>query len=185
MLTIASGSASIGTTEYFLASASTTATYQTADGKVQVFIDLSAMAAGDQYQITVYETAGGSPQPVSRSYPTGAQSTLWVSEELTLSDGWEIGIKKMLGTDRTITWSRKRMNGDAIADSILDRVYEGAQTVRGFFRIIRAVLVNDALGLEGATPAFRDAANTKNRLSVTMSGGVDGFDTRTAVVDES
>jgi hypothetical protein len=184
MLTNASGSATIGTTEYFLASASTTATYQTSDGKVQVFIDLSAMAAGDQYQITVYETAGGSPQPVSRSYPTGVQSTLWVSEELTLSDGWEIGVKKMQGTDRTITWSRKRMNGDAIADSILDRVYEGSRTLRGFFRVARSILINKASGLEGTTVTFRDDADTKNRVSFALSGG-SGKNARVPTIDET
>ena len=100
------GSASIGTTEYFIISASTTATYQTTDVVLQVFVSLANMAAGDQYQITVYEKVNaGTATAVSVSVPTGAQSTLWVSPSLIVGEGYEIGIKKIAGTDRTINWS--------------------------------------------------------------------------------
>lgn len=68
-----------------------------------------------------------------------------------------------------------------IATGILDATYEGARTVRGFFRVARAVLVNRANDLTTA-PKYRDDANLKDRVSFTMSGS---NAVRTPVVDET
>lgn len=186
MLTIASGSATIGTTEYFLASASTTATYQTAQGTFKFLLDLNAMTAGDQYQITIYEKVnGGTARAVmAAAYPTGAQSSLWESPEFYVAEGWEVGVKKIAGTDRAIAWSLRRVNGAAIATAILDAAYEGSRTVRGFFRVVRSLLINKASGLEGVTVTFRDDADTKNRVSFALSGGT-GKNARVPTIDET
>lgn len=68
-----------------------------------------------------------------------------------------------------------------IATAVLDAVYEGSRTLRGFFRVARSVLVNKANTLTTA-PAFRDDADSKNRVSFAMSGG---NATRTPTVDET
>lgn len=105
-ITITNGNASISTTEYFLASASTTATYQTTDVILQVFLDLNAMAAGDEYLIKFYEkTDGTNARPFYQATLVGAQSELWVSPAFVVGNGWEVGVDKIAGTDRTIYWS--------------------------------------------------------------------------------
>lgn len=186
MLTPIVGSAIIGTIEYFLVSASTVVTYQITQGKLKFYLDLSAMAAGDQYQVTVYRKVnGGTARAVmAAAYPTGAQSSLWGSPEISVTDGWEIGVKKIAGTDRSIAWSIDRMNGDAIATSVWAYVYEGSRTAVGLLRLVRSILVNKASGLEGTTVTFRDDADTKNRLSFAMTGGA-GKNARTPTIDET
>lgn len=186
MLTPIVGSATIGTAEYFLVSASTTATYQTTQGRLKFYLDLSAMLAGDQYQITIYRKVnGGTARAVmAAAYPTGVQSSLWESPEISVTDGWEIGVKKTLGTDRSIVWGIDRMNGDAIAASVWAYVYEGSRTAVGFLRLARSILINKASGLEGVTVAFRDDADTKNRVSFALSGGT-GKNARVPTIDET
>jgi hypothetical protein len=111
-ITFSDGSATIGATEYFLASKSTSATYQTADAVMQAFIDLTNMAAGDQYQITAYEKINGSTaRTIQRWFVSGAQAMAgFVTPALVVGDGWEIGVKKLAGTDRSIGFSVRSVN---------------------------------------------------------------------------
>lgn len=105
-------SATISTTEYSLPNNSTTLTPKTDDGVFQVFIDLANMVAGDQYQIKAYEkvTAAGSQREVFSAIVTGAQSApAWVSPSLIFLHGWDITVKKLAGTDRSIGWSVRQV----------------------------------------------------------------------------
>ena len=105
------GSASISTAEYSLPNASTSLTPRTDDGVYQVFIDTSAMAFGDQYQIVIYEkvTSGGSQRSVYEAVLTGTMCDCWVSPSLILIHGWDVTMKKLTGTDRTIGWSIRKV----------------------------------------------------------------------------
>lgn len=106
-----SGSASIGTTEYSCPNASTTLTPVTTDGIYQVFLDLSAMAAGDQYQIRVYEKCQSSStqRVIYEAIITGTMAPTWVSPSLILLHGWDVTLKKLAGTDRTLEWSIRQV----------------------------------------------------------------------------
>lgn len=105
-ITMTQDSASISTTEYFLASDSTTATYQTTDVVLQVYLDLGAMAAGDEYEIKIYEKVDGTnAEVIYRATLNGAQSQMWVSPAFILGVGWEVSLDKLAGTDRTIPWT--------------------------------------------------------------------------------
>jgi hypothetical protein len=108
MLTIGPpDSATIGSTEYFLASDSTSATYQTTDCIMQAQIDFSAMAAGDQYEVRVYEKVDGTNQkllfPVATL--TGVQAEAFTTPAVIVGSGWEVSVKKIAGTDRSIKWA--------------------------------------------------------------------------------
>jgi hypothetical protein len=96
--------ASVSTTEYSITNNSTSIATQTGDGVMQVFIDCSAMAAGDQYQVRVYEkTRSASTQRiVYEALLTGAQDEIFVSPALTVMHGWDVTLDKIAGTDRTI-----------------------------------------------------------------------------------
>lgn len=110
--TITDGSVSIGTTEYFCMSASTTKTDQTTNAVVQAFFDLVNMAAGDEFRITCYEaiSSGGTARVVDEWVVSGAQSApIFVTPALTLCHGWEFSLDKLTGTDRTISWSIRQI----------------------------------------------------------------------------
>jgi len=104
------GSASIGTTEYWLASQSTSKTDQTDDCMMQVWIDFANMANGDQYQIRLVEKINaGTQRDIFYAIVTGTQASPWVSPAFVVGDGWEVGVKKLAGTDRTIAWSLRKV----------------------------------------------------------------------------
>lgn len=68
-----------------------------------------------------------------------------------------------------------------IVAGVLAGVYEGTSTVQGLLRLLRAFVANKGNTLTTA-PAFRDIADTKNRISFAMSGG---DATRTPTIDET
>lgn len=105
-ITTQSDSATIGTTEHFLYSDSTTATYQTIDRVVEVYIDLSNMAAGDEYIVRLYEKVnGGTARVVFAWTRVGQQDQLLVIPARLLTEGWEVSVAKVAGADRPIAWS--------------------------------------------------------------------------------
>lgn len=108
-------SATISTTEYSLP-ADTTAgvpTSQTTDGVFQVYLDLNALAAGDSYELKVYEKvqSAGTQRLVSKAYFVGVQSDPhFVMPTLILMHGWDVTLKKLAGTDRAIGWSIRQLS---------------------------------------------------------------------------
>lgn len=110
-IAVTNGSATIGTTEYFLASASTTATYQTTVCLLQAWIDLANMAAGDEYTIRLYEKINaGSVRLVESWTRAGAQAKPgFTMPGVIVGEGWEVSVQKVSGTDRSIGWSLRRV----------------------------------------------------------------------------
>lgn len=110
--TITDGSASIGATEFYCVSNSTTPTWQSARAVVQAFFDLSALANGDEFRIRVYEraSASGTSRIVDEWVVVGAQSSpILVTPSLVLVHGWEFSLQRLAGTNRTILWSIRRV----------------------------------------------------------------------------
>lgn len=110
-ITLTNGSATIGVTEYSLPSVSTTRVAQTDDCILQPFIDVSAMAAGDEYRIRIYERVnGGTQRVVYESSLLGAQgSPIFAAPSLIVGDGWDVAVQKIAGTDRAIAWSLRKV----------------------------------------------------------------------------
>lgn len=105
-------STTVGATEYFCASASTTKSDQTADGVYQAFFDVNAMAAGDEFRIRVYEriSSGGTTRILHEWVLGGAQSEpMYATPSLILLHGWEFSVQKLAGTDRSIAWSIRKV----------------------------------------------------------------------------
>jgi hypothetical protein len=102
----------IGTTETSLVTGSAYASGspQTDNAVVQVVLDVSALAAGDEFLISIYERVQGGTQRAIATWPiAGAQSELWISPALVLTDGWDVAAKKLAGTDRAIRSSVRRI----------------------------------------------------------------------------
>lgn len=110
-LTFTNNSASISTTEYFLAANSTTASYQTTQCALQVFLDLSNLVAGDEFTVRLYEKVnGGSAMLVDSWVKAGAQAKpCMVIPSVLVGEGWEVSVQRTGGSDRTIAWSLRKV----------------------------------------------------------------------------
>lgn len=101
------GTESVGTTEHSLTTDTSGPDVDTTAGVFQPFLDLNAVAAGDTFQFTVYEKVrtGDTQRKVYVAEFTGAQGTpIWAGPSLLLGVGWDMTLKKIAGTDRTINW---------------------------------------------------------------------------------
>lgn len=101
------GTETISTTEHSLTTDSAGPDANTTAGVFQAFIDLSALAAGDEFVFKVYETVrtGDTQRLVYTATFCGAQGTpVWVSPTLILGVGWDMTLDKVAGSDRVINW---------------------------------------------------------------------------------
>lgn len=98
-------SATIGTTEWSIGNNSSTIAALTNTGVFQPFLDLNALAAGDTFQFSVYEkiATGGTQRLLYQALVSGVQAAAgWPGPSLILGVGWDMTLKKIAGTDRTI-----------------------------------------------------------------------------------
>jgi hypothetical protein len=106
-LTFVDDSASIGGTEYFLGSDSTSKTSQTDDAMIQLWCGDTSIAAGDVFEIKRYEKIATVEFSAVLGYLT-VDAKHFVSPAFIVGDGWEFSVKKISGTDRTIKWSLRK-----------------------------------------------------------------------------
>jgi hypothetical protein len=107
-----SGTETVGTTEWSLTTDTAGPDVQTDDGVYQFFLDLSALAQGDEFVFVVYEKvlSGGTQRVVFRGFFANVQSDpVWVSPSLVLMHGWEATLVRTLGNDRSIDFSVRRI----------------------------------------------------------------------------
>lgn len=107
-----SGSETVGTTEWDLVSDSSTLNAETADAVVQLVLDLSALAAGDVFEIKGYEkvvSAGTRRSFFSAQVANAQANPHWFSPSFILLHGYTFSLKKLAGTDRSITWSIRQV----------------------------------------------------------------------------
>lgn len=107
------GNPTVGVTEYYLASASTTKTKQTSAGIYQLLLDVNALAKNDVFEVKVTEEARAADtveQVAMRATLWGVKtSKIWVSPALAMLNGWEFSLKKLAGTDRAIPFSIRKL----------------------------------------------------------------------------
>lgn len=102
-----SGSNLIGVTEFSLTLNATAGAPASKTDKVtaMLVVDVSALLAGDQFQIALYDKArsGDTQRKVTTWTLTGVQSEpLFMTPALMLGEGWDFTVKKVTGTDRTL-----------------------------------------------------------------------------------
>lgn len=104
-------SATIGTTLYSLPNNSTTLTPITVDGVYFVLIDLAAMTVTEQYEVTILETiiSGGAQREIYQAVITGTSAPTLAFPSLILMHGWDVQVRKLAGTDRSIGWSIRQV----------------------------------------------------------------------------
>lgn len=108
------GTATIGVTEWSLPrnASYSSASPQTADCIIQVFIDTLNMGSGDEFEIRIYEKvkAAGTQRETLQANLNGPQSQPFVSPSLLLGNGWDVTIQKVSGTDRSFDWSLRKVS---------------------------------------------------------------------------
>jgi hypothetical protein len=106
------GTETITTSEWSLTTDTAGPDADTTDCIVQVFVDLNALAAGDQYTLSFYEKAQSTDtqRKVASWVFDGAQSMpLFASPSFIVMNGWDFTLLKNSGTDRAITWSVRKI----------------------------------------------------------------------------
>lgn len=106
------GTESITGTEWSLTTDTAGPDVDTTDGIFQAFLDVNAIAAADLFRFRIYEkAASGDTQRIAyEGFIGGPQAApVWVSPALVLINGWDMTLFKVSGTDRTITWSIRKI----------------------------------------------------------------------------
>lgn len=106
------GTEAIGTTEWSMTTDTAGPDTETSDGIFQAFVDLNALASGDVFEFKVYEKvlSSSTQRLVYSARFAGAQGTPnWTSPSLILLHGWDMTLKKISGTDRSIDWSIRKV----------------------------------------------------------------------------
>jgi hypothetical protein len=106
------GSETVGTAEHSLTSDTSGPDADSTAGVFQAFLDLNAVAAGDEFEFKVYEKVrtGDTQRVVGSARFSGAQGApVWVSPSLILGIGWDMTLKKIAGTDRAVAWRISRI----------------------------------------------------------------------------
>lgn len=105
-------SASINSTEYSLVNNSTSIATDTTDGVFQLWIDLNALTATEEYELKGYEKvqSGSTQRMFLHAYLVGDQSEdNYASPSFILMNGWDFTLKRLAGTTRTIEWSIRQV----------------------------------------------------------------------------
>lgn len=106
--------ATIGTAEYSILVGTTTGvpTSQTTEAIIEVFLDLSNLVAGDQFEVNMYEAAvsGGTQRKLPPITFSGVTfPPIQALTPLHFKNSYDITIRKLTGTDRSITMSARRV----------------------------------------------------------------------------
>lgn len=105
-------SATISTTEYSMPADTTTGvpTTQTDTCQLQGWVSIESMAAGDEFLVQLYEKIiPGGTQRVIQSWRLCHPKRFVLIPALILHNGWDLTIKKIAGTDRTVQWSLRKV----------------------------------------------------------------------------
>jgi len=103
-------SATIGTTEWSLTTNTAGPAVETSDGIFQCWLDLNALALGDIFEWRLYEKVRSSgTQRETLCETLVGPSKNWMSVAPVLMNGWDMTLKKLSGTDRSIGWSIRKI----------------------------------------------------------------------------
>lgn len=102
----------VSTSEISITNGDTSLQTQTADGIYSLFVDPTNMAAGDVFEVRIYEKVegtGGTKRLTVAVKLIGAQTENLVMPGLVLINGWEMTIIKLQGTDRAFDASVRKV----------------------------------------------------------------------------
>lgn len=113
-MSLIENSETVGTTEWSLSTDTsyTTGDAQTNEGVVSCWLDLSALANGDEFELRLYEKiSSAGTQRMTQRWPFAnvQGDPHYVTPSFMLKHGWDFSLIKLAGTDRSIAWSIRRL----------------------------------------------------------------------------
>lgn len=112
-VTAYTGTELVSTTEWSLTTDTAGPDVDTNIGVYQAVLDVSALAFGDEFIFRVYEKAraADTQRVVYSATLSDAQADPeFITPSFILGAGWDMTILKVAGTDRTITWSIRKVS---------------------------------------------------------------------------
>lgn len=106
--TLFDSNATIGTTARSLPGDTTSGvpTSQTTAGVLGGFIDFFAVAAGDSYDVKLYEKVDAGTQRLVATWVVD-YAQVFTLPNYHVSEGWDVTVAKTAGTDRAVRWALK------------------------------------------------------------------------------
>lgn len=107
------GSTTFGTTETSLITGTAAPQASASVGIFQLVLDLANLTSAETYEIRIYERviSGGTQRLCFSKRITGVISEpVYIVPSIVLMYGWDMTIKKISGTDRTIPWSIRQVS---------------------------------------------------------------------------
>lgn len=173
--------------EYSLIAASTSSvprSVSAAAATYRVVLDLGALQFGDTFELKFYTTvasaAGGASQKVLETFTLiDTYSSLWVSPDIDLLDGFDITLKRTTGTDRAIRYEvhvdartdviEAIAAASAVASNLLDTGLEGGGiTVADAIRAILRQLLAKRSGYDTGTIVVRKFDDSADSHTIVM-----------------
>jgi hypothetical protein len=103
-------SVSVGATPISLTNGNTTIAANTLNELVAAYVEIDAMAAGDEFEVRLLEkTRGASTQVQRQAWRMPFGENLLETPLFILGNGWDFTILKISGTDRTCQLSLRRV----------------------------------------------------------------------------
>lgn len=105
------GTATVGVTGLSLVSGTTTLQSVATPAVIQVLIDTVNMVAGDEYEIDIKDKviSGGVQRSIYMATLDGRQSGPFLTASLIVYHGWDVTLTKVTGTDRSFSWSIRKV----------------------------------------------------------------------------
>lgn len=183
--TVISNTNTIGTTEFSIPKNAnySSGSPMTTLGVVYAYLDVSAMLAGDEFRVRIYEKVnGGTQRVVFEASLIGAQAQLYTFPVLLLGDGWDHTVKKIAGNDRSILGSTRQDTNDVNTLTITAGAVNAAAIATD--AIDADAIKTDAVtelqsGLatsSALTTAQTDLTTLTGRLTSTRAGLLDNLD---------
>ncbi len=189
------GSATIGTSEYYILSASTTKVDQTDTCILYAHIDFTNLVAGDRFQVKLYEKINGTQRNTVLYTPDGVSDPL-ILGPIHVSEGWELSLKKLAGTDRAIAYSTRKVDkvtADAVDVTKWNGTAVATPTTAGVPRVdvkameanvVTAAAIADAAidlatiaaDLQGAFFVRRNTATAGGASTITLDASASAVD---------
>lgn len=107
----ASGSATIDDTEWSLTNNSSTIASETSPGVYQLIVSYAMIGPFDNFVLRLYEKITSSANQtvfMSVHLPPGV-NRVWTMPAIILLHGWDFTLQNVGGTDRTFSWSIRRV----------------------------------------------------------------------------
>ena len=112
-VTAYTGTQLVSTTKWSLTTATAGPDIDTNIGVYEAYLDVSAVAFGDEFLFEIWEKArAADTQRVTYSATIKDAQTdaIFKSPAMLLGAGWDMTVIKVAGTDRTITWSVRKVS---------------------------------------------------------------------------